>query len=119
MRVFRTSYKDSQGRTREAAKWYVEFRDHLETIRRLPAFTSKAAAEELGRNIDKLVSYHKSSGGQTDPALADWLTALPVRLQEKLVEIGLLAPERVSVSKALSDHLQDFAKELRSRAKIN
>jgi hypothetical protein len=48
-RVFKTTYKDAKGRTKEAAKWYVEFRDQLETVRRLPAFTSKAASEELVR----------------------------------------------------------------------
>jgi hypothetical protein len=55
MRVFKTNYKDKKGRTREASKWYVEFRDQLEYVRRLPAFESKAASEELGRNLDKLV----------------------------------------------------------------
>jgi len=63
MRVFKTTYKDRKGSTKKAARWYVEFRDHLETIRRLPAFESKAASEELGRNLDKLVAFHKSSGG--------------------------------------------------------
>ena len=32
-RVFKTSYKDRKGKTKEAAKWYVEFRDHLDTVR--------------------------------------------------------------------------------------
>jgi hypothetical protein len=67
MRVFETTYKDRNGRTKKAARWYIEFRDHLEYPRRLPAFESKAASEEMGRNLDKLVAYHKSSGGQTDP----------------------------------------------------
>ena len=37
MRVFKPSYNDRKGRKREAAKWYVEFRDQLERPRRLPA----------------------------------------------------------------------------------
>ena len=89
-RVFKTTYKDRKGRTKEAAKWYVEFRDQLDTVRRLPAFTSKAASEEMGRNLVKLVAYHKGSGGQTDPALTRWLTGLPQRTRDKLVRIGLL-----------------------------
>src|SRR5207244_2182383 len=79
MRVFKTSYRDKKGRTKEAAKWYVEFRDHLEIIRRLPAFASKAASEELGRNLEKLVAFHKASGGQTDPALTRFLAGLAGR----------------------------------------
>ena len=45
MRVFKTTYKDRKGKTCEAAKWYVEFRDHLEHPRKIPAFVSKAASE--------------------------------------------------------------------------
>ena len=63
-RLFKTSYNDRKGKPKEAAKWYVEFKDHLETIRRLPAFTSKAASEEVGRNLVKMVEYHKATGGQ-------------------------------------------------------
>ena len=32
MRVFKTTYKDRKGRTRQATTWYVEFRDHLDTV---------------------------------------------------------------------------------------
>ena len=67
-RLFKTTYNDAQGRTRQAAKWYVEFRDHNEIIRRLPAFTSKSASTEIGRNIVKLVGYYEGSGGQVDPS---------------------------------------------------
>src|SRR5262249_10245853 len=98
-----------------AAKWYVEFRDHLATVRRLPAFTSKAASEEMGRNLVKLVAYHNASGGQTDPALQTWLTSLPSKTRGKLVAIGLLAPERIAASKPLADHLNDFAASLKAK----
>src|SRR5262245_13403376 len=113
MRVFKTTYKDRKGRTKEASSWYVEFRDHLETVRRLPAFPSKAASEEMGRNLERLVAYHKASGGQTDPALTRFLAGLASRTREKLVAIGLLAAERVAAGKPLADHLADFERHLR------
>ena len=59
MRVFKSTYRDGKGRTRPTARWYVEIRDQRETVRRLSAFTSKAASEELGRNLDKRVAYYK------------------------------------------------------------
>ena len=31
---------------------------------------ARPACEEMGRNLVKLVEYHKATGGQTDPALA-------------------------------------------------
>ena len=80
MRVFKTACKDRKGRTKEAAAWYVEFRDHLDTPRQLPAFASKAASEEMGRNLEKLVAYHKASGGQTDPELRGFWRACNGRL---------------------------------------
>ena len=115
MRVFKTTYKDRKGRTKEAAAWYVEFRDHLDTVRRLPAFPSKAASEEMGRGLEKLVAYHKASGGQCDPALTRFLAGLPARTREKLVAIGLLARDRVATAKPLADHLADFAAALTAK----
>lgn len=112
MRVFKATYKDRKGHTREAAAWYVEFRDHLETVRRLPAFPSKAASEEMGRNLEKLVAYHKASDGQTDPALTRFLAGLRARTREKLVSIGLMDPERAGAGKLLADHLEDFHADL-------
>jgi site-specific recombinase XerC len=117
-RLFKTTYKDRRGETREAAKWYVEFRDHLDTVRRLPAFTSKSASEEFGRNLVKLVAYHKATGGQVDPSLTRWLTGLPQSVREKLVAIGLLDAQRVAVSKCLTDHLDDFAAVLTAKGNV-
>jgi len=108
-------YKDAKGRKREAAKWYLEFRDHNETVRRLPAFTSRAASEEMGRNLEKLIGYHKGSGGQVDPALVRWLATVPERTRAKLVAIGLLDPERVAVSKPLTEHLNDWTEALKAK----
>lgn len=114
-RLFKTTYKTPEGETRRAGKWYVEFRDHLETVRRLPAYPSKAASAELGGNLVKLVAYHKGSGGQTDPALTRWLTGLERRMREKLVAIGLLDAERVGAHKPLADHLADFGQALTAK----
>jgi hypothetical protein len=115
MRVFRTTYKDRKGRTCEAAASYVEFKDHLEAVRRLPAFVSKSASEEPGRNLDKLVAYYKASGGQIDPALSRWLTELPQRTLDHLARIGLLSPERAAVRKPLEEHLGDWAGSLSAK----
>jgi integrase len=81
----------------------------------LPAFVSKAASEELGRNLAKLIAFHKASGGQTDPALTQFLQGLPARTITKLVEIGLLAPTRVATGKTLADHLAHFAASLAAK----
>jgi integrase len=114
-RLFKQTYTDRKGKNREADKWGVEFRDQRDQLRRLAAFTSKAASEELGRNLVRLVEYHKATGGQVDPALHRWLTTLTERMCDKLVDIGLLERERVAVSKRLADHLADWTAALTAK----
>ena len=55
MRVFRATYT-ANGRTREAASWYVELRDVREVVRRVAGFTDKGATVEFGRKLERLVS---------------------------------------------------------------
>ena len=114
-RVFKATYTKG-GETKESAKWYVEFRDHLHTVRRLAGFTSKSATDELGRNLAKLVEYHKATGGQVDPSLSRWLAGLPTGMREKLVEIGLLDAGRVAASKLLADHVTDWTESLAAKS---
>src|SRR5207302_1310836 len=102
-------------KTCEAEKWYVEFKDQLDGIRRIPAFISKAASEELGRGVEKLVAYHRSSGGQVDPALTRWLEGLDEATRARLVVIGLLDAERAAARKRLVDHLEDFEASLAAK----
>jgi len=115
MRLFKTKYRDRSGRSKTAAKWYIEFRDQRDTTRRLPAFSSKAASEELGKNLDRLVSYHVATAGQTDPSLQGWIADLPKGIRRRLLEIGLIDSERASMSKPLSEHIADFRAGLESK----
>src|SRR5207247_9290448 len=108
MRLFRASYRDRKGVQQKSRKWYVEFKDENDTVRRIPAFGSKPASAEFGRNLDKLVAYHRATGGQTEPALQSWVTQLSQATRDKLVEIGLLDGERVAATKKLSKHLEDY-----------
>ncbi len=117
MRIFRTSFKNRQGKQQTASKWYVEFRDHLDTTRRLPGFTSKAASEELGRRLEQMVEYHRATGGQIDPKLARWLAELPDRIRTRLAEIGLLSSERLAAKRTLSEHLDDFEAALEAKGR--
>jgi len=111
MRVFRTSYKDKTGQKRQAAKWYVELRDHLQIVRRFPAFTDKRQSEALGRQIEKLVNF-KIAGQQPDTELSKWLENIPGRLRNQLVRIGLLDMERAAAGKLLAEHVEDFRQAL-------
>jgi integrase len=114
MRLFKPTYKDRQGRTQKATKWYVEVRDHLEQVRRLPGFTDKAQTEELGRKLSKLVSA-RSNSESPEQAMGRWLENLPRRIRSKLVEIGLIEGHSGAAMKTLTEHLADFADHLRAK----
>ena len=114
MRSFRALYKDRKGRKRESSKWYVEFRDHLDTIRRLPAYTDRAASEEFGRKVERLAACRASSM-PLDKDLTRWIEALAPSVRDRLARIGLLEAERVAASKSLLAHLDDFQEALRSK----
>jgi len=115
MRVFRTSYRDKDGQRVQVKKWWIETRDHLQTVRRFPAFTDKTQSEALGRQIERLVRY-RAVGEQPDAALSRWLEQIPGKLRQRFANIGLLDPERASGGKLLSEHLADFQKALADKA---
>lgn len=115
MHVFKATYRDRKGRTRKTAKWYVEFYDHKDKRQRIAAFTSKSATEEFGRKLDTLISYHKASGGQIDPALHAWLTELPRKTQQRLIDIGLVDGRRTAVRLPLLDALESFGASLEAK----
>jgi integrase len=107
VRVFKATYKDRKGKTQESAKWYCEFRDHLETVRRLPLFKDRKQTETAGRNVETLVA-SKINGDAPDKELGRWLESLPSTLREKLARIGLLDGQAATKGKTLAEHLGDF-----------
>jgi hypothetical protein len=76
VRVFRPTRKDKAGKGVAYRVWYVEFRDHLETIRRLPAFTDRKQSESFGRNLETLVAARVNREAPS-VELGRWLESLP------------------------------------------
>jgi len=116
MRVFKATYKDRRGKVCESAKWYVEFRDHLERVRRLPAFTDKAQSEAFGRKTERLVGC-RANNEPTDPELTRWVETLPQATREAMARVGLLDASRAAAVKPLAKHLDDFEAAILARGK--
>lgn len=112
MRVFQSMYRDRKREKRKTQRWYVELQDHQQVIRRFPGFTSKLATTALGRNLERMVVYHRATGGQLDPALVGWLESLPVRTVKQLCRIGLIDAKRAGAAKPIAEHLDDFRRAL-------
>ena len=112
MRLYKSSFRDASGRTRETSKWYVEFRDHVGQVRRLAAFKDKKASAELGNKAEDLASYRAA---RKDPApLLSWIESLSPAIAEKFVAWGLLDRGHVAANKSLVDHLNDYKEHLLS-----
>jgi len=111
MRVFRVSYRARNGQIKTASRWYIELRDHLQTVRRFPAFTDKRQSEAFGRKIERLVS-GKISGEPPDVQLSRWIENIPAKTREHLARIGLLDQTRVAAGKPLAGHVEDFERAL-------
>jgi integrase len=111
MRVFRTSYKGKDGQKRIAARWYVDFTDHLQRRQRWPAFVDKRQSETFGRQIEQLVNC-RLAGERPDAQLLRWLENCPQQLRTKLVKVGLLDSYQAAGGKPLAEHLADFEKYL-------
>jgi integrase len=111
MRIFRQQYKARDGQTRESSSWYLEFRDHRDVVRRLPAFTDKGATGELGRRLAKLVEL-RSLGESPGVELSRWLEQLPTDLRDRLRKLDLLDARTVAGGKPLAEHLADFRESL-------
>ena len=108
-RLCKGTYNDRQGKKRQGTKWVIEFRDHTDRPRprRLTAFTDQRASHELGKTLVRLVAL-RAAGEGPDRELTERLELMPKRIREKLVEWGLLDSHRLTGSKSLSDHLDDW-----------
>ncbi len=114
MRVFRTTYRDRDGRTRTASKWYVEARDHIATVRRFPAFTDKGKSETWGRQFEKLVSA-KQSGEPLKADLIEWLAAQPSKTLRRFAALHLIEGRFAANQQPLSARLEDFRTHLKAK----
>lgn len=104
MRVFQTTYRDRNGRTRTAARWYIEFSDHREIRRRIPGLTDKKATESLGRQIERLARF-RAGGEALDPVMTKWVENLSTKLRDNLAKIGLLDGKKLACLRPLAEHL--------------
>jgi integrase len=116
MRVFKSTYRDRNGKKQKTLKWYVEFKDHLEITRRLPAYTGKNESEGLGRWLEKLSASRKNNE-QPDVQLGQWLQGLPDRILAKLIGLGLVDGQRIEVAKPLAIHIADYASVLEAKGR--
>jgi len=111
MRVFKATYRDRDKNKKKSEKWYVEFRDCQNKVRRIPAFKDKKSSEEFGRKIDKLVNC-KAVGENPGKELVNWLSNLPSKTIWKFEKYGLINSSLQERNKPLAEHLENWREYL-------
>ena len=114
MRLFKATYKDRNGKTRQTGKWYIDFTDHAQIRRRMPAFTDKKACEALGRHIEQLVCC-KAAKEPLDRELTETIAQLPQSMKDFLLKIGLMDAQKNQAGRPLLQHLSDFKASLKAK----
>ena len=106
--VFRNTYNSKKtGKKQQTKKWYIEFKDHTGTLRRLPGYTDHKLTSELGRKLDRLAAM-KTLDQMPDAEIASWLKAMETDLRDRLAGWGLLDADSVAKSRPLTQHIEDF-----------
>ena len=106
MRVFKPQYIAKNGK-RQTEHWYVHFKDHNDTWRKLRAFSDKAASDAVGRKIEKVVGM-RASGQLPGPDLARWLEGLSQYHRSRLADWGLLDDKAASLAYPLKQLVKDY-----------
>jgi len=114
MRIYKTEYKDRDGKKRKAAKWYIDIFDHNQLRHRIPAFRDKRLSEAMGRNIEDLVKY-RSAGLEPDTKLSQWVETVPDSLLKKFVSWGLIDGQRTEITKPLTEHIAEYIEVLKAK----
>jgi integrase len=111
MAVFKPTYTGKDGKLRPTGKFYVQFRDHNEIVRRVPAYKTKRASEELEGTLGKLVDA-KRNGMLPGRDLLAVIDGLPAKLRDNLLKWGLIPKQKQHVARGLADHLTDWKASL-------
>ena len=111
MKITKANYTDRQGKTCKTEKFYIDFFDHLNRRHKLAGFRHKSQTEDLGRQIESLIS-NKLGNSTLTPTQQAWLDGLPDKLLMNLIKWGLVDGQRAESGKPLAVHLQDWKNSL-------
>lgn len=107
MGIYKPTYTDRKGKTKESPHYHALFTDHTRTRRRMIGFTDKAASESLFRKLESLVGYRLNNDALT-PDIAKWIDGLDDDRRNQLIECGLVDARASQAARPLSEHLTDW-----------
>jgi len=112
MRLFKPKYKNKKGKTKQVAKWWVEFRDPNGIVRRWGlSTTDQDVADITASQISSLNEWSKKRLNPPE-SLVKWVRAQEPKLRNKIYAAGLLRAEQANRTRPLTEHLADFIRDL-------
>lgn len=112
MRVFRTKYKDKNGKTKICKTWSLEFRDPNGIVQRWSLGTAnKDVADITVSQISSLNEWAKK-GLEPQENIVKWVQRQDVKLRNKIYKAGLLRAEQANCTRTLAEHLTDYIADL-------
>lgn len=95
-------------------KWDIRVRIHDGRIVKIPGDRDRNTAQRIGQRLALLVRA-KVNGDGPPVELRAWIDNMPESLSSRLVELGLLEQRRLTQTKALVDHIDDFQQVVAGR----
>ncbi len=111
MSVFRRTYTGRDGKREKTGVFYVEFRDHMDRVQRVPGYRDRAATQELERKL-RTLSALRASGSPPDETMRRWTENLPAALRDRLAAVGLITAQQVAALRSLSTLVDAWAEHL-------
>ena len=109
-RLFKQTYRDRRGKTRESARWYGEWR-YADQSLRLALYTDRTASAEALRKLVR-ISELRSAGEQPDAQLSKWVASLPDAWLDYLAGKGILDDHRSKRDRELDAIITEYITEL-------
>jgi integrase len=106
--------RKSNGESVADTAYTVYFSDPMQIRRALPAFTDKAASEELERNVKRLVSFRQSRL-TLDAELIRFLEDCRPDIRDRLAEWNIIDSQRAASGKRLSEHIEGWRAALEAK----
>lgn len=120
MRLFKPMYKNKKGKWTAVKKYWIEVVDSREKryrkVLRFPAKESESLSNKLGEMIQDLINHVAMK--ELNPDLIRWLEdTAPIKMQERLSELGLLPKRKSKDEKPLLDYLPEFQRAIFEESK--
>lgn len=117
MRIYRPKYRDKNRKTKQVAKYWLEFRDPNGIVQRWGlATTDQDVADITKSQISSLNEWAKK---RLDPpeGLVKWVRRQDVKLRNKIYKAGLLKAEQANCTRPLAEHIADYIRYLQRKNK--